>query len=174
MVTPIRPTAEELLARAAELRAEGSSWVVVARELGTTPEQARRMTEEAGADYRRLRARAGRAVLDDAFAEALFFARLDLRGDDDKLRQRAYDIIFRAGDNRSRRRTGATAKPREIKLEDLPEDWQYRINLVNYAENMSAQERERVYRVVRNNYPWSDRDEPPDGAAGEPARPTPP
>ena len=82
MVAPIHPTAEERLARAAELRAEGSSWEAVARELGTTPEQARRLTGR-----RRLPPpprRAAHDVLDDAFAEALFFARLDLRGDDEQ------------------------------------------------------------------------------------------
>jgi hypothetical protein len=126
MVAPIHPTPDGLLARVAELRAGGSSWGVVARDLGTTADEVRRAAESAGPTYRKLRSRAGRDVLDDAFAEALFAARVDLRSEDDKLRQRAYQVIFATCNGLYRHRDRVRVvkpKPGDIKLEDLPEDW---------------------------------------------------
>src|SRR5262245_17383386 len=115
MVAPF-PTPDGLLARVAELRAAGSSWEAVARDLGTTADQVRHAAETAGATYRRLRARAGRDTLDDAFAEALFAARVDLRSEDDKLRQRAYQVIFATCNGLYRHRDRVVKpKPGDIK-----------------------------------------------------------
>ena len=139
--------------------AEGSSWEAVARELGTTPEQARRVAETAGPLFRKLRVRAARDVLEDAFAEALFFARLDLRGDDPKLRQHAYQAIFRSRDNLIRHRDRPRGKPAEIRLEDLPEEWRFCIEHRQVMDSLSDEELDRLLRKYGDQ---GDGDDPPE------------
>src|SRR5262245_25319942 len=94
MVLPRHPP-DRLLDNVAELRARGASWESTAHELDTTTEH---IYNEVNADrsvYLRLRARAGKDVLDEVFAEALLVARRDLRSDNDRFRQQAYDLLFR-------------------------------------------------------------------------------
>ncbi len=56
------PLSDPLLARAAELRAGGSSWEIAARELNTSPDHLRQVADAAGPLYRRHPGRAEAAA----------------------------------------------------------------------------------------------------------------
>src|SRR5207245_2855352 len=118
------------------------------------------LADQSGPVYRRLRARAMRDTLDDAFAEAMVAARLDLRSEDEKRRTRAFEAIFRTyaslHRHRDRRRVHAGEKAMTMA----------------WLDTLSDEELEALARDFR---PDLFDDEPPgDPDAGEPARPKPP
>ena len=90
------PTApDDLLSRLAELRAGGASWEAAARDLDGTAGELRAAVAADRAGYRRAYNMARRDVLDEAFAEALFSARRQLRADDDKDRHAAAALLLK-------------------------------------------------------------------------------
>src|SRR5947207_10732662 len=94
-MSPATPDTDALLARAAELRARGASWEAAADELDTDPGALKALTRDAGPAYRRLFAAARREVSEEAFTEALFTLRKELRSKDEKGRREAAAIILR-------------------------------------------------------------------------------
>ena len=123
------PLPEAVLARAAELRAEGSGWHAVADELGhADPAELRRLCQ-ACPDFDRLLRRAWAAVVRDGLAEAVFtFRRLMRTGDDRTARlaaegmRRAADALARDRAARLRLRLRHAPKAREV-FPDDPEKW---------------------------------------------------
>ncbi len=112
---PLKPA---VLARAARLRAAGASWAAVASELDLDPELIEEQTEAAGAAWRKALAAARRDVSAEAFDEALFALRRELRSPDDKARRESAEVIlkFRMTELRHRPRlkpakTAAAAAP---------------------------------------------------------------
>src|SRR5205085_293713 len=78
MSTPFLPD-DDLLARAAELRAAGATWDAVAAELDADGDRLRRVVAYNRPAWRRLLARARDEVIADGFAEAVHCFRKQLR-----------------------------------------------------------------------------------------------
>src|SRR5262249_1386778 len=89
------PTADPLLPKAAELRANGCSWVAAARELDQHPDVLKRRADASRPAWRKLLGQARRDVIEEAFAEAVLALRADIRGDDPKLKQAAANMLLR-------------------------------------------------------------------------------
>jgi hypothetical protein len=68
-----------LLPKAAELRANGASWEIAARDLGHDPEKLKELAANERPAWRRLLAGARRDVIEDAFAESVLALRTELR-----------------------------------------------------------------------------------------------
>src|SRR5205807_5333015 len=94
-MSPATPDTDALLSRAAELRARGASWEAAADELDTDPGALKALTRDAGPAYRRLFAAARREVSEEAFTEALFTLRRELRSKDEKGRREAAGVLLR-------------------------------------------------------------------------------
>src|SRR5687768_6752093 len=92
--SPLPPEAE-LLERAAELRAAGSSWDVVARKLGTTADALRGLTRTHKPKYRKLLAAARREVVDESFCEGMLILRAQARLEDLRIANKAADALVR-------------------------------------------------------------------------------
>src|SRR5262245_53614337 len=92
---PLQPEVA-LLERAAELRANGSSWDVVARKLDTNPDVLRAAVAAHRKQYRRFFVAARREVLDESFCEGLYTLRRQVRSDDERIANKAADALVRA------------------------------------------------------------------------------
>jgi hypothetical protein len=94
---PRRPldTAEALLPKAAELRANGSSWARTARDLGHDPQRLKALAAESRQAWRRLRGQARGEVIEDAFAEAVLALRTDIRTGQPKEVQSAGNMLVK-------------------------------------------------------------------------------
>ncbi|HJZ55500.1 MAG TPA: hypothetical protein VKE74_11100, partial [Gemmataceae bacterium] len=75
----LTPEQDDLLERAAELRAGGSSWELAARKLNTDHDALRQLARAHRAEYERHHARSRREVMRDSFAEALLALRTLVR-----------------------------------------------------------------------------------------------
>src|SRR5262245_63146474 len=92
---PLIPDVEELLLRAAELRAAGSSWSATARQIETDEPELRDLCRLHHAAYRRMLRAARRDVTDEAASEALLCLRRLLRSDDDRTCSAAANAILK-------------------------------------------------------------------------------
>lgn len=79
-----RPPSAELIARAAELRAAGSSWEVVAREVNRTPATVRRWPTLFARQWEPAFNAAEKAVVAEVAAESVLTLRKQLRSGDEK------------------------------------------------------------------------------------------
>src|SRR5436305_1851739 len=86
---------DELLHEAAELRAGGLSWEVVARKLGEDVASVRGWAEADPGRWREALRAARRQVVQDGFAEAALTLRRQLRSDDEKAAREAAGWFFR-------------------------------------------------------------------------------
>src|SRR5215213_5418369 len=73
------PTADSVLAQAADMRAHGYSWKATARDLGRQPNELKQLAKAAGPQWRRLLAAARREMIEDAFAESVLELRRQVR-----------------------------------------------------------------------------------------------
>jgi transposase-like protein len=80
---------DELMHRAAELRASGLSWDGIARALGRAPETVRRWTRQYKFKWARLLVLAEKRLLKEATAEAVAALRSQLRSEDAKTQREA-------------------------------------------------------------------------------------
>lgn len=101
---PKRPPPAALIARAAELRAAGSSWEAVAREVGRAAETVRRWPVVFPDLWRPAFLDARKAVVDEVTAESVLTLRKQLRSKDEKTgRDAAQKLIqFRVALGRKR------------------------------------------------------------------------
>ena len=88
---------DTLLKTAATLRAAGSSWAIVGREMNRKPETVKRWPLFAPAKWRRYFARASRELARDVTAESVCALRTDLRGEDNKARRDSATKLLRYG-----------------------------------------------------------------------------
>src|SRR4051812_7275809 len=112
---PTPPQPDALLVRAAALRAHGLAWEAVADELETDVDDLRQRVEDAGPTFRKLFAIARRDATEEAYTEALFALRRELRSKDEKGRREAAGIIMKLYMTRMRHR------PRKPAVKDGPQ-----------------------------------------------------
>lgn len=84
-----KPPPEELIAKAAELRASGSSWDVVAAGVGRAADTVRRWPALYPGPWQKAFRAAERQFVAEATAEAVLILRKHLRSDDEKISQDA-------------------------------------------------------------------------------------
>jgi hypothetical protein len=90
-----KPPPVSVLARAAELRAEGSAWKYVGEAVGRSPETVRRWPQVFPDLWAAAVRAAQRRVIDDAADEAVCVLRQLIRTDDPKIRhQAAWHLIY--------------------------------------------------------------------------------
>jgi hypothetical protein len=94
-MTAITPETEAVLARAAELRAQGSGWIPVARELGREVPELRKLCADAGSTYTRLYEKARRATFAESLNEATFVLRNQIRSDNETAARRSAESLSR-------------------------------------------------------------------------------
>ena len=97
MPTKAKCPPDELLNAAAVLRAAGSSWAVVGREMNRKPETVKRWPLLAPKKWKRFFDRANRELARDVTAESVCALRTDLRGKDDKARRDSANKLLRYG-----------------------------------------------------------------------------
>src|SRR5262249_8346526 len=166
------PTADPLLPKAAELRANGCSWVAAARELDQHPDDLKRRADASRPAWRKLLGQARRDVIEGAFADALLALRADIRGDDPKLKQAAANMLLRLWMTLVRHRGRAPAGKPAAEPELSP--WlRYCANIEKMSdaelEEMLAycdeeRDRERELKAKENKPPGDDGP----GASGTP------
>jgi hypothetical protein len=84
-----KPPSDAVLTRAAELRAEGSTWEAVARKLRRSPETVRKWPAAYPDRWRAVLHHAERRLLTDTGAESVLILRTLLRSEDAKIRWHA-------------------------------------------------------------------------------------
>jgi hypothetical protein len=89
-----KPPADDLLDRAADLRAAGKKWEAVAAELRLSPETVRKWPLRYPTRWRRVQGAADLRAATDAAAEALFVLRQQLRDPDPKVVQTAAQALL--------------------------------------------------------------------------------
>lgn len=91
------PLPEAVLARAARLRAEGSSWTHVAAALapGRESDEVRQLCEATGETFDRLLGEAHDEVVRDAHAEAILALRVGIRSRSRKVSRRSAEVMVR-------------------------------------------------------------------------------
>src|SRR5688572_14451430 len=94
MATPFLPD-DDLLARAALLRAAGADWDAVAADLDVDDDRVRKAVADNHPAWRRLLARARDDVVADGFAEAVHCFRKQLRSREEKTVREAAGWFFR-------------------------------------------------------------------------------
>src|SRR4051794_3087604 len=87
------PPPDPLLRDAAELKAEGNGWETVAAKLHADFDAVRRLPDDRPGEWRKVYPAARRAVLGDAFAEAVCVLRVQLRAKDVKVSAKAADVL---------------------------------------------------------------------------------
>src|SRR4051812_41272559 len=100
----------DLLERAAELRAAGSSWENAAKHLGSTPDELKALAAADRRAYRKLVREFLRDNMTDALAESVFFTRMLMRSEDEKISWKASDGYMRYDSNRYRHRDRVTPR----------------------------------------------------------------
>jgi len=110
----ITPEVEAVLERAAELRAEGSSWTKTANAMGYVGDDLKGICKDAGQTYERLVSKARRQVVRDALAESMFVLRRLLREGADAESRRAAECLSRISMTfiRHRRRAAVAMGPK--------------------------------------------------------------
>lgn len=114
-----KPPADELLARAAELKANGRNWETVGKELGYSPETVRKWPAKYPARWRKAQHDAERLVAADAATEALVHLRRQVRGEAIDVTRPAHELLwYRLGLERLflRPRWHRPARPESIDL----------------------------------------------------------
>jgi len=86
---------DELMPKAAELRAGGSSWNQAGEKLKQSPDDLKALSLEYRADWRKLLSSARREVIGEAFAEAMNRLRKNMRLDDDERADRAAEVLVK-------------------------------------------------------------------------------
>jgi hypothetical protein len=92
-----KPPSDELLTKAARLRATGLSWAAIGRELRRKPEFVERWPSLDAKAWRRHYDRAVRQIASDVTAESVTALRGDLRGEDEKARRDSASKLLRYG-----------------------------------------------------------------------------
>src|SRR5687768_18596386 len=106
------PLPEAVLARAAELRAEGNGWNGVAKNLGYEPDELKRLCEAAGKTFDRLLRKAHDAVVRDGLAEAITTLRQGMRSRNRKAARRAAEVMTRVAAAEARIRLARRSEER--------------------------------------------------------------
>jgi hypothetical protein len=110
-------------AAVADVRAHGGSWIAASNALGLHVDDLRGSVTASPAEYRKVLLRAQRDVLDETFAEALLAARMDLRSEDRKLRQTAYEVVTRTYTSLHRHRDKVKVKTVVVdRWDNVPDD----------------------------------------------------
>src|SRR5262245_51613200 len=86
---------DELMPKAAELRAGGSSWNQAGEKLKQSPDDLKALSLEYRADWRKLLSSARREVIGEAFAEAMNRLRKNMRLENDKRADRAAEVLLK-------------------------------------------------------------------------------
>jgi hypothetical protein len=97
MATKPKCPPDTLLKAAATLRAAGSSWAIVGREMNRRPETVKRWPLFAPKKWRKYFEQASRELARDVTAESVCALRTDLRGKDDKARRDSATKLLRFG-----------------------------------------------------------------------------
>lgn len=97
MATKPKSPPDRLLKAAATLRAAGSSWAIVGRQMNRRPETVRRWPLFAPKKWRKYFEQASRELARDVTAESVCALRTDLRGKDDKARRDSATKLLRFG-----------------------------------------------------------------------------
>jgi len=110
----ITPAVEAVLERAAELRAEGSSWNNTAIAMGYVGDDLKGICKDAGQTYERLYSKARRAVVREALSESMFTLRRLLREGAEADSRRAAECLSRISMTfiRHRRRAAVAKGPK--------------------------------------------------------------
>ena len=137
----------DVVARTAELRAEGKSWECVAKSLHCeSVEELRYVIDRNEQEYARKLRRARREVLTDSFAEGVFTLRRLMRGKDEKTAMKAADamIRFRATTIRHRKKlTPADAPADAPPAGPTPSD-----DTLRFVQFLEGQTNEQLHELV--------------------------
>ncbi len=151
-----KPPPDSLLAQAAELRAGGNSWEIVAEKVGRTPQTVRRWPEAYPEKWAAALRAAESQLLSEATAESVHTLRRQLRSSDEKSSREAAQklISFRValGKKPGKSKRKRVAKPRTDAA-----------RLVAYLEGLSDAELEALANDLERR-----------GADSPPASPGPP
>jgi hypothetical protein len=162
-----------LLPKAAELRANGASWEVAARDLGHDPEKLKELATTERPVWRKLLAGAPREVIEDAFAESVLALRTELRTGLRKDACAAANTLTKLWMKLVRHRAGG-GKPIECKKMHVPpekEAWW------KYAESVAEMSDEELEGLLDHDRQADckpddqrDKDDEPPPEGGDPVR----
>ncbi|HSQ54883.1 MAG TPA: hypothetical protein VLM40_03985, partial [Gemmata sp.] len=96
-MNPLPADLESLIPRIAELRAEGSGWLPIARELGYDIAELKSICAETGAFFTRLYRKSHVNVVREGMAEAIYSFRQQMRKVDDTAVRRGAEGMSRIG-----------------------------------------------------------------------------
>jgi len=174
----ITPEVEAVLERAAELRAEGSSWSKTATAMGYVGDDLKGICKDAGQTYERIYTKACRAVVREALSESMFVLRRLLREGADADSRRAAECLSRISMTfiRHRRSTAIAKGPKpDPRLEGMSEEsiemakWlsvQTPADMEKYSDILFRRhKRYRKYYEMYKNDP--DRDKVDTGNSGD-------
>jgi hypothetical protein len=150
-----KPPSDELLKMAARLRAGGSSWDVVAKEVGRTKTAPMRWPEMYRVKWAFYYAEAERQILEEASAESIHVLRQQLKSRDEGSSRDAAGKLIRA-------REGAEREPAEVSPEALA--------LAQYLEGLTDADLRALTDRIAPRFGYRRCDEPggdesPAGAA---------